>query len=116
MADPKLPLGPGLARWDPEEEEPGSRSETLSGRRSFRSRGYRRWRVSIAWPPLRRAQAAPIIAFLRGISEGDPFVIDPRPDGLGKLRCVLDGPQRPFSFRRNGLVRIELAVIEEPEA
>lgn len=111
-----LPLGPGLARWDAERFRPGWRSETLGGKRHFRSRAHAAWRVSLAWAPLRRDEADEILAFVLDVAEGVGFWIR-RPDHPAApqwLHCEWDGPQGPWSYTRGGLVRIELSVVETP--
>ena len=83
-----LPVGPGFAYWDPLDEEPGYRSETLSGTRRFRSRGFKRWRIACGWRDLTTAEAKPIIAFLRARGEREIFQVANRPDGLDPDRTL----------------------------
>ena len=112
MTTKTLPLGPGLSRWEPVEEEPGYRSESVSGKRQFRSRGFTRWRVSLGWQNLTQAEADPILSFLRAHGESTAFRIE-RPDGGDDLIVRLAGPLEPWQVRRGLRYDIDIEVVEE---
>lgn len=82
-----LPIGPGFSFWEPNEEEPGYDSETVSGRRRFRSHGFTRWRILCGWRDLTPAEVEPIRAFLRARGQEEIFQVH-RPDGMADTEVV----------------------------
>ena len=78
-----LPIAEGFDYWDPAQEEPGYDSETVSGRRKFRGRGFTKWRISCGWRNLEKAEANEILDFLEARGQEEIFQVKNRPDGRG---------------------------------
>ena len=112
MADLKTLPGPGPSVWDPLLEEPGHRSQTLSGKRHFRALGYKRWRFSMAWRDLPRGQAQTLIDFLVEHGEHTPFLMT-RPEGGDPVTVRLDGPLEPWRVRAGLRTDVSIDVVEE---
>ena len=114
-----VPVGPGYSHWEPLLEEPGHRSESVSGLGQFRARGFRRWRVSCGWRGLTEAEAAPILRLLMAAGPGTALEY-PRFDGgatgaPATLRArYADGGMDPWRQRENGLWDISLDLVEDP--